>query len=95
VALDRALAAAPTQRLVSLLGDIHYMRHEYAAAMDAYARLADMGDDSGRAWLMQGYCALELGRREEALNLLGRASNYEQQADMAQLLLQRALKLES
>lgn len=92
--LDQALAAAPTRRLVALQGDVHYLRHEYAEAMGAYARLADMGEDAGRAWLMQGYCALELGRREEALNFLGRASTYEQEADMAQLLLQRALKLE-
>lgn len=93
-ALDRALAAAPTHRLVALQGDVHYLRHEYAEAMAAYARLADLGDDTGRAWLMQGYCALELGRREEALTFLGRASTYEQEAEMAQLLLQRALKLE-
>ncbi|MBE0565411.1 MAG: tetratricopeptide repeat protein [Krumholzibacteria bacterium] len=94
-ALDRALAAAPTRRLVALLGDVHYLRDEYVQAMAAYARLADLGDDTGRAWLMQGYCALELGRREEALTMLGRASTYEPQADMAQLLLQRALKLDS
>ncbi|MFN2369980.1 MAG: tetratricopeptide repeat protein [Candidatus Krumholzibacteriia bacterium] len=92
--LDQALAAAPTRRLVALQGDVHYLRHEYGQALDAYARLADLGDDTGRAWLMLGYCALELGRREEALTHLGRASNFEQQADMAQLLLQRALKLE-
>ena len=93
-ALDQALVAAPTRRLVALQGDVHYLRHEYAEALDAYARLAELGEDTGRAWLMQGYCALELGRREEALNYLGRASTYEQEADMAQLLLQRALKLE-
>jgi hypothetical protein len=43
---------------------------------------------------MQGYCALELGERERALDLLGRASGYEAHADMAQLLMQRALKMD-
>ncbi|HPF69226.1 MAG TPA: tetratricopeptide repeat protein [Candidatus Krumholzibacteria bacterium] len=93
-ALDGALARSRTPRLVGLQGDIHYLRHEYEDALDAYAALAALGDDTGRAWLMQGYCALELGRRDQALDLLARASNFAEQAEMAQLLMQRALKLD-
>ena len=88
-----ALATAETPRLVSLLGDIQYLRGNYEAAMAAFARLADMDPEAGRPWLMQGYCALEMGRRDQALDLLARASNYEDQAEMAQLLIQRALRM--
>lgn len=91
--LQTALAAEETPSLVSLLGDIQYLRQDYEAAMGAFTKLAEMDPQAGRPWLMQGYCALELGRREQALDLLARASNYEDQAEMAQLLIQRALRM--
>jgi tetratricopeptide (TPR) repeat protein len=91
--LKAALERAPTTRLWSLAGDVHYLREEYAAALDAFAHVAADGDESGRAWLMQGYCALELGRREQALELLARAAGFPEQQDMAQRLIQRAQKL--
>jgi tetratricopeptide (TPR) repeat protein len=91
--LKAALERAPTTRLWSLAGDVHYLREEYAAAFDAFAHVAAEGDESGRAWLMQGYCALELGRRDQALELLARAAGFPEQQDMAQRLIQRAQKL--
>ena len=91
--LKAALERAPTTRLWSLAGDVHYLREEYAAALDAFAHVAADGDESGRAWLMQGYCALELGRRDQALELLARAAGFPEQQDMAQRLIQRAQKL--
>ena len=91
--LQTALAAQETPRLISLLGDIQYLRKDYEAAMAAFVRLSELEPERGRAWLMQGYCALELGRKDEALDLLARASNYEDQAEMAQLLIQRALRM--
>lgn len=91
--LHEALEREPTARLWSLAGDVHYLRQEYAEALDAFARVAAEGDDSGRAWLMQGYCALELGRREAALELLARAAAFPDQQDLAQRMIQRAQKL--
>jgi tetratricopeptide (TPR) repeat protein len=90
--LQEALDEVESDRLWSLLGDIHYLRKEYAPARDAFGRIA-ADDESGRAWLMQGYCALELGEKEAALDLLARATDYPDQAEMAQILLQRAMKL--
>lgn len=91
--LRAALERAPTTRLWSLIGDVHYLRQEYADALEAFGKVAADGDETGRAWLMQGYCALELGRRDEALDLLARASGYPEQQDLAQRLIQRALKM--
>jgi tetratricopeptide (TPR) repeat protein len=90
--LNEALTRQESPRLWALLGDIHYLRQEYGPARDAFARIADR-DDSGRALLMEGYCALEMGDREAALDLLGRATTFPDQADMAQRLLQRAMRL--
>lgn len=92
--LRAALEKAPTTRLWSLIGDVHYLRQEYADALEAFAKVAADGDETGRAWLMQGYCALELGRRSDALDLLARASNFPEQQDLAQRLIQRALKMQ-
>jgi len=91
--LDRALQRKETPTLVSLLGDIHYMRRDYNSALAAYQRLGRLEPDNGRAWLMQGYCALEMGDKEEALDLLATASGYTDQSEMAQMLIQRALKM--
>lgn len=91
--LREALDRSPTTRLWSLAGDVHYMRQEYAEALEAFARVAEDGDETGRAWLMQGYCALELGQREQALELLARAAAFPDQQDLAQRLIQKAQKL--
>lgn len=93
--LHEALDREPTPRLWSLAGDVHYLRQEYAEALEAFARVAADGDESGRAWLMQGYCALELGKRDQALELLARAAAFPEQQDLAQRLIQRAQKLAS
>jgi len=92
--LRAALEKSPTTRLWSLIGDVHYLRKEYAEALAAFEHVAADGDETGRAWLMQGYCALELGRRSDALDLLARASTFPDQQDLAQRLIQRALKLQ-
>lgn len=90
--LKEALTEAESPRLWSLLGDIHYLRQEYGPAREAFGRIA-AADETGRAWLMQGYCALELGEKEAALDLLGRATSFPEQAEMAQILLQRAMRM--
>jgi tetratricopeptide (TPR) repeat protein len=90
--LSSALEDHDSLRLWSLLGDVHYLRQDYGAAREAFARIADE-DETGRAWLMQGYCALELGEKEAALDLLARATSYPDQEAMAQILLQRAQRM--
>ncbi len=73
-AATRGIEEAPTPRLWSLLGDLHYAREEYAASRRAFERLLETGTQTGRAHLMLGYCAIELGRPAEALDHLRAAS---------------------
>jgi tetratricopeptide (TPR) repeat protein len=91
--LDGVLAKASTPRLWSLLGDIHYLRKDYRKASVAFCSLLELDPDSGRAWLMTGYCALELGQKDVALDNLAKASTFEDQSDLAQLLMQRAMRM--
>lgn len=87
--IQQALDREPTVRLWSLLGDLHYMEQEYAAAYDAFGECVAMDPERGRAWLMQGYCALELGRLDAAAAHLERAAGFADHADTARELLKR------
>jgi len=74
--IARALEAAPSVRLYSLLGDLRLMEREYQKAYDAYSRCAEMDTTRGRPHLMMGYCAYELGQMDRAVAELERASRY-------------------
>ena len=91
--LDEALAVTSSERLWSLKGDVHYLKKEYREAGEAFAHVLNLEQDNGRAHLMVGYCAIELGNKSLALDHLGRAVEDPDHADMAQLLIQRAMKL--
>lgn len=92
--LEEGLRARPTSRLWSLLGDIHYLRKDYAAAVTAFAKVVEMDSQRGRPWLMIGYCHIELGNRGLAIQHLVNAAKYNDQADLAGRLLLRARKMD-
>jgi tetratricopeptide (TPR) repeat protein len=92
-ALEEGLDTDPTPRLWSLLGDIHYLRRDYAAAARAFTRVAELDPEAGRPWLMIGYCHIELGERGLAIQNLVKAAKYEDQEDLAVRLLDRARKM--
>jgi len=87
--LDAALATAATSRLWSLRGDLDYHAEDFAAALEAFSSSCRLDPEYGRGWLMMGYCALELGRNEEARRHLQKAAGYPDQAAGARVLLQR------
>lgn len=88
--LTRAVREEPTARLYSLLGDLQFMRKDYDASYDAFAQCTRLDAEEGRAFLMMGYCAMELERNEDAVASLERALAFEDVADRAQSLLERA-----
>lgn len=92
--LREGLQARPTPRLWSLLGDVHYLRKDYAAAAEAFNELARVDPQNGRALLMVGYCQIELGNRGLAIQNLVAAAKFEEQSDLAERLLMRARKMD-
>ena len=91
--LERALLQQPTVRLWSLLGDQHYIDENYAESHAAYQKCVELDPEFGRAYLMMGYCALELGNLTDAINQLEKAARYPDQAETAAALLARARRL--
>jgi tetratricopeptide (TPR) repeat protein len=93
--LTRALEKQPTARLYSLLGDLHYIERNYGASYEAFKHCSEMDSAYGRAFLMMGYCAMELGRIDDAIGHLERATTYPDQERTAAALLERAKTLSS
>ncbi|HER44053.1 MAG TPA: tetratricopeptide repeat protein, partial [Candidatus Eisenbacteria bacterium] len=85
--LRRALDRNPTPKLWSLLGDLYYMERDYGKSLDAFQSCAMMDPEHGRAYLMMGYCALEMRQPKIALEQLTRAAEFEDQREMALALL--------
>lgn len=75
--------------LLMLLGDTALSEQDTEGAFEAYARAAAVAPDDGRAQLMAGWCALELGRTAEARRHLAAATRFPAQAEAARGLLGR------
>jgi cytochrome c-type biogenesis protein CcmH/NrfG len=93
--LERALKKEPTPKLWSLLGDLYYMDEDYGKAYKAYSSCYELDQESGRSLLMMGFCALELGRPEEAAVHLEKAVDFPDYSSNASALLRRAKHLAS
>jgi tetratricopeptide (TPR) repeat protein len=88
--INRALHDQPTVRLYSLLGDLYYLQQDNQEAYDAYKQCVALDETYGRAYLMMGYCALELGETSDAISRLERALDFPDYAESAQQLLDYA-----
>lgn len=86
-AINRALDEEPTPRLWSLLGDLHFMRKDYEASFEAYRRCAEADPEFARAYLMMGYCAIQMERMADAVAPLERAAEFPDQSAKAGQLL--------
>lgn len=91
--IEKGIRAEPTFRLWSLLGDLHVMEKRFEPAYDAFAECGRLSPGEPRPELMMGYCALELGRPDDAIAHLTRAAASEDYAERAQLLILRARQL--
>jgi tetratricopeptide (TPR) repeat protein len=85
--LSTALSARETVALRALLGDLEYSAGQYEPSRQAFQRAVALDPDFGRGHLMLGYCALELGREEEARQHLARAETYPAQREAARALV--------
>ncbi len=91
--LEAALAArGDDASLFSLLGDVNLADQDLESALSAYAQAAALAPGDGRAQLMAGWCAFDLGRDAEARRFLTAAAGFEDQAASARSLLSRLNK---
>jgi tetratricopeptide (TPR) repeat protein len=89
-AIEDGLKIGPTYRLWSLLGDTRFIQLDYAGAFDAYRECAKLDSTQGRPLLMMGYCAIQVGRTDEAVPYLERALEFPDQKMTAEQLLAKA-----
>ena len=87
--LKRAIEEQPSARLWSLLGDLYYMEEDYRASMDAFRMCTELDENHARAYLMMGYCALEMGELPAAVEQFELAANFPDQEEKARRLLDR------
>jgi tetratricopeptide (TPR) repeat protein len=91
--LEKGIRTAPTLRLWSLLGDLHVMEKRFEPAYNAFAECVRLSPGEPRPELMMGYCALELGRLDDAVAHLMKAAESEEFSERAQMLIRRAQQL--
>lgn len=91
--LEDGIRAHPTFRLWSLLGDLHVMEKRFEPAYDAFAECSTLSPEEARPQLMMGYCAMELGRLDDAMQHLTQAAQSEAYAERAQMLIRRCQQL--
>ncbi|MGD9142032.1 MAG: tetratricopeptide repeat protein [bacterium] len=84
-----ALEENETVRLWSLLGDLHFMEKNYRESYAAFENCIRLDKDYGRGYLVMGYCAIQLGRVEDASGYLMKAATFPEYEDMAAQLLKR------
>jgi tetratricopeptide (TPR) repeat protein len=87
--IERSLDMEPGAKLWSLYGDLNFMEKKYDAAYRAYEKSADIDPESGRAYLMMAFCAMELGDKESAKARLQAAAAYPDQETKAREILSK------
>jgi tetratricopeptide (TPR) repeat protein len=87
--LEQALHKSPAGRLWLMLGEIRYTQGRYAAAYETLRQAATLLPGRGRVQLLLGYCAVELGRREEAVRHLEAAAADSAEGTRARDLLRK------
>ena len=91
--LEEGIRSRPSFRLWSLLGDLHVMEKRFEPAYEAFEECSRLSPDEPRPQLMMGYCAMELGRLEDAIDHLARAAESDDYAERAQVLIRRCQQL--
>ncbi len=87
--LAEALKKEPTSMLWSLVGDLNYMEEDFEGAYHAFQDSARLDPQDGRAYLMMGYCALQLDNKKLAAEALEKAKGFPKQRRVAEEILTR------
>ena len=91
--LDRALEKKPTSKLWFMMGQVLYEEEEFDKAYNAFNQSARIDPKNGRAYLMMGYCALQMDKKETARSAFQKATRFPRQRKIAKELLKQVASL--
>ncbi|MCK5508547.1 MAG: tetratricopeptide repeat protein [Desulfobacterales bacterium] len=87
--LDRALEKKPTSGLWFMMGHMLYEEENFDKAYDAFNQSARLDSKNGRAYLMMGYCALQMDKKEAAKRAFQKATRFPKERKIAKKLLKQ------
>ncbi len=90
--LDRALEKKPTSGLWFMMGQVLYEQGNFDKAYNAFNQSARLNCKNGRAYLMMGYCALQMDKKEAARTAFQKATRFPKQRKVAKELLKQVVK---
>jgi tetratricopeptide (TPR) repeat protein len=85
--LLRGLERRPTAAMWRQLAGIYYENGNFEQACEAFEKTMVVDPENARAYLMTGYCALQLDRLTEARNAFERAARFPQQHTEAKKMM--------
>ena len=91
--LDKAIEKKPTSGLWFMMGHVLYEEDNFDKAYNAFDQSARLDRKSGRAYLMMGYCALQMDKKETARSAFQKATRFPKQRKIAKELLKQVTTL--
>ncbi len=91
--LDRALEKKATSGLWFTMGQVLYEQGNFDKAYNAFNQSARLNSKNGRAYLMMGYCALQMDKTETARSAFQKATRFPRQRKIAKKLLKQVALL--
>ncbi|MBW1963252.1 MAG: tetratricopeptide repeat protein, partial [Deltaproteobacteria bacterium] len=91
--LNQALEEKSTSGLWFMMGRIRYEKEEFDKAYNAFKKSAQMDPKDGRAYLMMGYCALQIHKKDAARMAFQKATKFRDQRKRAKELLKELASL--
>ncbi len=91
--LNRVLEEKPTSTLWFMMGHVLYEEENFGKAYNAFDQSARLDRKSGRAYLMMGYCALQMDKKKTARSAFQKATRFPKQRKIAKELLKQVALL--
>ena len=85
--LKRILEKKPTSDLWFKMGQMLYQKYNFDKACNAFNQSVRLNTENGRGYLMIGYCALQMDKKEIARTAFKKAARFPKQKKMAKKLL--------
>jgi tetratricopeptide (TPR) repeat protein len=85
--LEAALEQEPTSGLWFMMGQVLYEKEDFDKAYNAFGHSVKHDQKMGQAYLMMGYCALQMDKKETARSAFQKACRFPRQEKTAKRLL--------